>query len=348
MKFSAEYREGLPYRGAVPDRGASDYFWVTDYRDGRTVERRHFSVRDGKPEFMFRDTALVPEKTETGSNRAEVAEALFRGAVDLTGDEYLKAESELLAGGEAVNKVLLDNLTSTNVIARSIARNLLAMRTGLLPENLRALQILDEVAHRGEITILGHAEPSHISQRLIGAVGPRVAEFLALRLVKQTIPDHQNNNRGIGALRYIDDTKDPKALELLRYGNGNPLRVKVKLSKQRVREGEPFQATMRVENTSETQQEIRVMNCHWDYNWRSTLRRNIGWRPWTCDKNFEEEISIPPGGGYQKELELVAYLAGVETLYNHPYITFRMGFTQEGGKTTLWSDAQTVTILTEP
>ncbi len=53
MKFSAEYKGGVPYRGSIPEQGAPDYFWVTDFEHGRPTQIRHYLVKEGKPELWL-------------------------------------------------------------------------------------------------------------------------------------------------------------------------------------------------------------------------------------------------------------------------------------------------------
>src|ERR1043165_6377053 len=75
------------------------------------------------------------------------------------------------------------------------------------------------------------------------------------------------------------------------------LRVIVKPSKTDVRVKEPFKVALRVENPTTTNQTVRVMNCSWDDEWKSS-NTNITWIGWSCGKNYAMSVEIPPGGAY--------------------------------------------------
>ena len=114
--------------------------------------------------------------------------------------------------------------------------------------------------------------------------------------------------------------------------NSNLLRVVVIPSRTEVRARQPFKVALRVENPATTNQTVRVMNCSWDDEWKSS-NTNITWIGWDCSKNFAVSVEIPPGGAYTNELEML-----IPKPISQKTLSFRMGFTPIDSKSAFWSD----------
>jgi hypothetical protein len=113
----------------------------------------------------------------------------------------------------------------------------------------------------------------------------------------------------------------------------NALRVVVIPSKAEVRVKEKFKVALRVENTTTTNQTVRVWSCSWDEEWQ-TSNANISWLGWACTKNGVKNVEILPGGAYTNELEML-----IPEPISKKTISFRMGFTPIDSEKTFWSDA---------
>ena len=117
------------------------------------------------------------------------------------------------------------------------------------------------------------------------------------------------------------------------------LRVVIVPSKNEVRVKEQFKVGLRVENPTATNQIVRVWGCSWDEEWKSS-NTNISWVGWDCGKNNTYDLTIPPGGAYTNELEMLI----PQPISDHSP-TFQMGFTPIGSETTFWSDGVKLNIL---
>ncbi len=111
----------------------------------------------------------------------------------------------------------------------------------------------------------------------------------------------------------------------------NSLRVVVIPSKTEVRVKEKFNVALRVENPTTTNQTVRVWDCSWYEEWK-TSNTNISWIDWVCTRNFERNVEIPPGGAYTNELEIL-----IPEPISEKTLSFRMGFTPIDSKQTFWS-----------
>ena len=96
--------------------------------------------------------------------------------------------------------------------------------------------------------------------------------------------------------------------------------------------GHDFKVALRVENTSTTNQTVRVMNCSWDAEWEIS-NPSIAFRGGICTKNVDYQFVIPPGSAYTNEADLC-----VAAPVPGSALTFRVGFTPIGGPGTSWSD----------
>lgn len=61
--FKCSYRDGQPYTGQVVYQAAADYYWVTDYREGKFVIQNHYHI---VPETKEHRLMFVKE-TEDGT-----------------------------------------------------------------------------------------------------------------------------------------------------------------------------------------------------------------------------------------------------------------------------------------
>jgi hypothetical protein len=102
-------------------------------------------------------------------------------------------------------------------------------------------------------------------------------------------------------------------------------------AKTQVKPGEEFEVKLRVVNSSEEPQSLKVWSCTWDMHWKSSNLR-IGYRPWPCYANGIMDVRLQPGEAYEKVL-VMKFTGG--TLKTE---SLRMGFTPHGEKTTYWSN----------
>lgn len=103
-------------------------------------------------------------------------------------------------------------------------------------------------------------------------------------------------------------------------------------AKTQVKAGEEFEVKLRVVNSSETPQSLKVWNCSWDSHWKW---RNSGFQhsSWECFKNFVTTLQLEPGAAWEKTL--VMHFSGEGSAKT---TSLRMGFTPEGEKHTYWSN----------
>jgi hypothetical protein len=114
--------------------------------------------------------------------------------------------------------------------------------------------------------------------------------------------------------------------------DADSLLVVVIPSQTHVRLREPFGLALRVENPTQTNQTIRVMDCAWRDEWQSNNPK-IPWGPAMCSKNFPVDVAIPPGGAYTNEAPME-----IDELIPDRELSFRMGFTSIGSAKVLWSN----------
>lgn len=110
-------------------------------------------------------------------------------------------------------------------------------------------------------------------------------------------------------------------------------------SKTEVRVNEPFKVALKVDDTSGSNQTVRVMSCSWYDEWQ-TSDTNVIPKLWPCTRNFPVDVTIPPGGAYTNEMEM-----SVDPSFSGKTLSFRMGFTPIGSAKTFWSDYMTLKIL---
>ena len=119
----------------------------------------------------------------------------------------------------------------------------------------------------------------------------------------------------------------------------NSLRVVVIPSKTEVRIKEKFKVALRLENTTTTNQTVRVWSCSWDEEWK-TSNTNISWIGWDCTRNVVRNVEIPPGGAYTNEFEML-----ISQPISKNLLSFRMGFTPIDSEETFWSDEIKLNII---
>ena len=110
---------------------------------------------------------------------------LFDKAVNSTGQQYLDAEQALLSAGAPVTGVLQQNLQNPDPVASLIARVLLDWKQGRGEEFNRANEYLNGLPNRLARTPITAPPPVGVAGYLSQNFGPRVAEFLAVRLLKE-------------------------------------------------------------------------------------------------------------------------------------------------------------------
>jgi len=103
-------------------------------------------------------------------------------------------------------------------------------------------------------------------------------------------------------------------------------------AKTQVKPGEEFEVKLRVVNSSEEPQSVKVFGCSWDDHWMWKNRR-IGYDPWGCDKNAIVTIQLPPGAAYERALTMK--IAGTGTSKTE---SLQMGFKPDGESKTYWSN----------
>jgi hypothetical protein len=109
------------------------------------------------------------------------------------------------------------------------------------------------------------------------------------------------------------------------------LRVVIVPSKNEVSVKEQFKVGLRVENPTATNQTVRVWSCSWEEEWK-TSNTNISWVSWVCTINNDYDLTIPPGGAYTNELEML-----IPQPVSEKTLSFRMGFTPIDSQQTFWS-----------
>jgi RNA polymerase sigma factor (sigma-70 family) len=119
-----------------------------------------------------------------------------------------------------------------------------------------------------------------------------------------------------------------------------PLTVTVQSRRTQVRLREPFDAVLRVVNSSKAPQTFRTMSCSWDQHWKANTDR-LDWSRWVCTVNYPKSVTLKPGEAYEKTLSLFVVKGEPEDK-----VAFKMGFTPIDSKQTYWSGE--VTIRVEP
>ena len=129
-----------------------------------------------------------------------------------SGEEYLALEERIRGGGEEAVAALRRHLADPDPVRQLMARTLLAWMEGRAPECPAALEFLDNLAARLAKTPVGNPPPVGVAAELADRFGPRAAECLALRLVKETAWPHW---RVMGVIFYLKNQKVPATTSAL-------------------------------------------------------------------------------------------------------------------------------------
>jgi hypothetical protein len=144
---------------------------------------------------------------------------LFRRALVTEDDAYLMAERALLEAPEPVD-ALTEPLEYPDPLARLIADVVYEWRETEDHPFSGALRDLDDAERRFASTVAGAPPVRAVIEQLSARYGGRLAELLALRLVKQP---EQASWRVLTTLGYLDRHKSPATTEaLIRFATRSP------------------------------------------------------------------------------------------------------------------------------
>lgn len=133
-------------------------------------------------------------------------ETVFQTAVTNRDETYLDAEARLRSGGAPAAEVLDRNRDHPDPIARLIAHTQLKWMQGRAPDYQAALEYLEWIPKRLAKTPVGTPPPQAVANDLSERFGAGAADFLALRLVKQT--DWPRWKR-LGVLFHLQQQRSP-------------------------------------------------------------------------------------------------------------------------------------------
>lgn len=139
-------------------------------------------------------------------------DAVVAQAAASSGQAYLGLEEQLRAGGREATDALRLRLTDPDPVNQLMARVLLAWMEGRAPECPEALEYLEALERRLAKTPVGSPPPVGVAAELDDRFGPRAAECLALRLVKELDWPHW---RVMGVLFYLRDQRVPETTSAL-------------------------------------------------------------------------------------------------------------------------------------
>jgi hypothetical protein len=137
---------------------------------------------------------------------AKTMDTLFAEAIAGRGKDYLKAEKALRDGGLAAVPALRRGLNHADPMGQFLASCLLDWVEGRAPENQEALDYLETLPAKVARTQVKIPSPQGAASYLSLHFGPRVANILALRLVKGIDWPHW---RIMGVLFYLREQKQP-------------------------------------------------------------------------------------------------------------------------------------------
>jgi hypothetical protein len=167
---------------------------------------------DAAPELKAGQRAGQRAERKEGRQKMD---AIFSRAVDGYTQDFLDAERQLLSAGAAAVPTLRANLNHADPVAQMIARYLIEWIEGRAPEYQEALDYLDYLPDRLARTPITSPPPLGVAAYLKQHFGPRVAEFLAVRLVKIPRAPHW---RMMGVLFYLkEQAVAPAVPALIRF-----------------------------------------------------------------------------------------------------------------------------------
>jgi len=102
-------------------------------------------------------------------------------------------------------------------------------------------------------------------------------------------------------------------------------------AKTQVKAGEEFEVKLRVVNSSEEPQSLKVWSCSWDMHWKWTNPR-FGYKSWACAANSVMAVRLQPGEAYEKVL-VMKFAGGTSKTES-----LRLGFTPDSEKKAYWSN----------
>lgn len=157
----------------------------------------------------------IADAARKQSGEVSVMDTVFQAAAASRGDPYLEAESQLRDGGTAAAEVLQGYREHPEPIARLLATTLLKWVRGQAPEYQAALEYLEYIPKRLAKTPVGAPPPTGVANELGERFGGRAADFLALRLVKET---DWPRWKSLGVLLYLQRQTSPiTTAALLRF-----------------------------------------------------------------------------------------------------------------------------------
>ena len=211
------------------------------------------SARGGLSGKGFRyQTPSRDEAPNTWSLRVQKnMDDTFALAVLSHGQDYVRAEKTLRDGGGSAKATLQKNLVNPDPLARLIAQVLLEWMEGTKPEDQKALDYLDGLPKRLASTPLTMPPPDGVAAELKNRFGGRVAEFLAVRLVKGTdwprwrslavilyLQSQYLPSTTAPLIRFASDTKDDSlrnaAVEVIKNAHDPELGAKITAEKLRL------------------------------------------------------------------------------------------------------------------
>lgn len=133
-------------------------------------------------------------------------------ATTSSGREYVALEERLRAGGQEALVALRRRLADPDPVNQLMASVLIGWIEGRAAECQAALEFLDSLERRLAKTPVGNPPPVGVAAELDDRFGPRVAECLALRLVKENDWPHW---RVMGTVLYLRDQKVPATTSAL-------------------------------------------------------------------------------------------------------------------------------------
>jgi hypothetical protein len=109
-------------------------------------------------------------------------------------------------------------------------------------------------------------------------------------------------------------------------------------AKTEVAAGEKFEVKLRVVNSSQEPQSLKVFSCSWDGHWTWKNRR-IGYDTWPCFKNAIVTLQLQPGEKYEQALTMK--IEGKGPSKTEP---LQMGFRPHEESKTYWSNEVVLSV----
>jgi hypothetical protein len=103
-----------------------------------------------------------------------------------------------------------------------------------------------------------------------------------------------------------------------------------------------FEVTLTLRNITALPEKIKVPDCSWDRDWKSSDHR-VTWDPWDCDEDSVETVEIPPHKTYVFPATLKMYVDASPDKESN--ITFRMGFRTTAFGERVWSNPITLDVI---